>query len=134
MRIVADTNVLLASIFWNGAPYRVLRTVLDGKHELLITRYILDELERTLTNPKDKFNVDADEAKEMLYTFIAVATKISPEEIQAISRDPKDNPILACAISGRAKAIITRDKDLLVLKEYKGIEMLTPEAFLAKTF
>jgi len=46
------------------------------------------------------------------------------------SRDPKDDPYLACALAARASFIITRDADLLELGKPFGIEILTPRAFL----
>jgi predicted nucleic acid-binding protein len=47
-----------------------------------------------------------------------------------VVRDPNDDMILACAIAAGADYLIARDNDLLSLGEYKGIKMLTPEAFL----
>jgi predicted nucleic acid-binding protein len=47
------------------------------------------------------------------------------------SRDAKDDPFLACALAARAKWLVTRDDDLLVLGKPFGIEMITPASFLA---
>ncbi|MBI2671412.1 putative toxin-antitoxin system toxin component, PIN family, partial [Candidatus Woesearchaeota archaeon] len=41
-----------------------------------------------------------------------------------------DNKIIECAIDGNSDCIITKDKHLLKLKEYKGIKIITPEEFL----
>jgi predicted nucleic acid-binding protein len=48
------------------------------------------------------------------------------------SRDPEDDAFLACALASRAKTIISRDEDLLVLEKPFGIEILTPRQFLAR--
>ena len=48
------------------------------------------------------------------------------------SRDPDDDRFLSCALAGNAKAVISRDKDLLVLEKPFGIQILTPRQFLAK--
>ncbi|MFA4890003.1 MAG: putative toxin-antitoxin system toxin component, PIN family, partial [Candidatus Omnitrophota bacterium] len=45
-------------------------------------------------------------------------------------RDIKDAKIIACALAGKTGYIVTGDKDLLVLKEYKGVQIVTPRAFL----
>jgi predicted nucleic acid-binding protein len=37
--------------------------------------------------------------------------------------------IVACAIKGGAQSIITRDKDLLSLRTYQGVAVITPEDF-----
>jgi len=47
------------------------------------------------------------------------------------SRDRDDDMVLACALAGNAKAILTKDEDLLVLGKPFGIPVLTPRQFLA---
>ena len=49
--------------------------------------------------------------------------------LTGVVRDPDDDVIIACAIKGQADAIITRDKDLLSLRSYQGIAIITPETF-----
>ena len=45
-------------------------------------------------------------------------------------RDKKDNKIIECAFDGKADYIVTGDPDLLELKEFRGIKMLTAKEFL----
>lgn len=47
-----------------------------------------------------------------------------------VSRDPSDDKIISAAIEGEAEYIVTRDRDLLDLKQYQGIKMVTPEKFM----
>lgn len=49
--------------------------------------------------------------------------------IAAVSRDPNDDMVIACAVAGRAECIVTRDKDLLSLGSYQRVAITTPEAF-----
>jgi predicted nucleic acid-binding protein len=46
-----------------------------------------------------------------------------------VSRDPDDDNILATAVAGSCDCIITGDKDLLVLKQFEGIKILSPREF-----
>ena len=48
MRIVADTNILIGSIFWNGIPYKVIQQALDGKLEIYTSKAILNEVRKVL--------------------------------------------------------------------------------------
>jgi predicted nucleic acid-binding protein len=48
------------------------------------------------------------------------------------SRDADDDSLLACALACRAKIIISRDEDLLVLEKLFGIDIMTPRQFLRK--
>jgi hypothetical protein len=47
-----------------------------------------------------------------------------------VTRDPKDNPVVACAVEGRAGYIVSGDLDLLDLGEHRGIQVVTPRRFL----
>ena len=47
------------------------------------------------------------------------------------SRDPNDDYVIATAAAAGASYIVTRDKDLLTLKIYHGVEMIRPEEFIA---
>jgi len=45
------------------------------------------------------------------------------------SGDPKDDPLLACALAARARFVVTRGDGLLALSKPFGIEMITPARF-----
>lgn len=51
---------------------------------------------------------------------------VLPPLIPKVSRDPKDDAILACAVQAQADAIVSGDKDLLSLVLYQKIPILTP--------
>ena len=56
---------------------------------------------------------------------------VIPSDLELrVCRDPDDDNILAAAESGKCDCIITGDKDLLVLKAYKGIDILNPREFI----
>lgn len=50
---------------------------------------------------------------------------------EKVCRDPADNRVLEAAIAGNCEFIITGDKDLLILKKYQTVRILTPSAFIA---
>ena len=68
------------------------------------------------------------EAKE----YIASCTvRCTPKiKLHVVPADEDDNKIVETAVHSRSEAIITNDKDLLRLKEYQGIRMLTVNEFL----
>jgi predicted nucleic acid-binding protein len=53
---------------------------------------------------------------------------VSP--LQGITRDPNDDMVIACALAADAGYLVTRDKDLLTLKTYQGVQMMRPEEFI----
>jgi len=72
---------------------------------------------------------------EQLATTIRGACEtVAAAPIQAppALRDPDDLPVLACALSGGADAIVTGDDDLLSLKSFEGIPILKVREALEK--
>lgn len=51
-------------------------------------------------------------------------------KVEKICRDEKDDIFLATAFSGKADYLITEDKDLLCLKQYKEIKVINSSSFL----
>mgnify|MGYP001570880827 FL=1 len=131
MRIVADTNLLIASVFWSGAPYEIVQEALDGKLEIITSQNILNEMRKVLKDSKDGFELSEQEVDDII-SGILLYTRIVDATVDVdVVRDPKDNHVVGCAVAAKADCIVTRDKDLLVVQEYEGIRIITPEEFLA---
>ena len=66
--------------------------------------------------------------------FLAEAIRITiTHEVQGVCRDPKDDHVLECAKKARAHLIVSGDRDLLSLKEFEEIEIITPRQFIERT-
>lgn len=129
MRIVIDTNVLLSDLLWHGTPHALLSHVRSGTAELVMSHTLLDELAEVIARRK--------------FAAILARTTRTPErilsEMQALAeivvapplplpvcRDPDDDAVLACALAAHADLIVSGDDDLLVLKEFQHIPIITP--------
>lgn len=132
MRIVLDTNILIAA----ALKGQLAEDILDmAATTLLITiitsEEILQELQEKLI---DKFGWSEDRVNLFVGEFMQIAEIVErTEKITVITRDPKDNQILECAVSGRADLIVTADQDLIKLKNFKGIGIIHPKT-LSWTF
>jgi len=126
MKIVLDTNVIVAAYATRGLAYSVFRLCLQ-KYKLIISSIILEELESNFTK---KLNMPPDEAS-MNLSFLRRTCGIG--EITAVDpsrcRDRKDLHILGLAENTKADMIITGDNDLLEIRSYKGISILSPRQF-----
>jgi len=130
MKIVLDTNGLIASIFWGGAPTKVVQMALEKNIDIITSEVILNEVRKVLQDPEEKFQLSEQETDDII-AGILVFVKVVPLSTQVkVSRDSKDDHIVACAIDGNAEYIVTSDKDLLVLKAYQGVKIIKPEDFL----
>lgn len=126
MRIVLDTNVLMAAFVADGLCRDLVKSrVLT--HELVVSEILLDELTEKL---RDKFNAASGDVP-MLAAYRDRAELVTAQPLPSpICRDPDDDWVLATAVSGAADVIVTGDEDLLSLVAHEGIRILSPRRFL----
>jgi len=133
VRITLDTNIMVASTFWAGAPDRIMRLVEDEKVDLVLSEDIIGELlgvleyEELKKKAKDKGLV----MRRSVEKIVSVSEVINPQRrLFVIKEDPDDDKFIECAVEGDAEYLISRDKHLLKLKKYKKIRIVKPEEFL----
>ena len=126
MRLVIDTNVLIAAFISHGVCNELLEHCVLN-HDVVLSKFILDELKDKLTNKFKFTNRDASAVVNLLKSRCSVvATQSLPSPV---SRDPDDDNIIATAISGTCDCIITGDKDLLDLKKTGDVVIVSPSQF-----
>lgn len=128
MRVVFDTNILVSAlVFPGGQGDAALRRIVDGTDELVISKAILDELLDVLSR---KFARDAEELAHVAVFFSDLAQVVAPRRRLRVVKDDPDNRILECAVAGGAQAIVTGDKALLALDNFRGIPVVTLRSYL----
>ena len=126
MIILLDTNVLIAAFVARGLCHELLEHCVR-QHRLITSNFVIEEFRDKLSN-KLKYKPEAiNQAIELLLSRMKVVQSTSLND--RVCRDPDDDYILAAAIEGECDCIITGDKDLLTLKRYEGIEILSPSDF-----
>jgi len=133
MRVVLDTNVLVSATFWEKADFTVMRIVELGYIDLFLSHDIIKEYVKVMNSPYIQKKVDSKnlEVKQPANKIVAISFIIKPDKkLSVIIDDPDDNIILECAVKANADFIISKDKHLLKLKEFKGIKIVKPEHFL----
>lgn len=132
MRTVFDTNVFIAAALKGGFARDILEFAeTTNLITILTSEEILLELRRKLLAKFDESESNVNFFIEKIRSITEVV-KIT-EKISIITRDPQDNKILECALSGQANLIVSSDQDLLKLKVFKGIGIIHPKT-LAWTF
>ncbi|MDA1049150.1 MAG: putative toxin-antitoxin system toxin component, PIN family [Planctomycetota bacterium] len=126
MRIVLDTNVLIAALIARGVCAELLEHCVST-HTMVTSDFILGELRGHLIGKFKYSDQDASDAIALLESQMEIVTPVSLE--QPVCRDPDDDQILATAIAGQAACIVTGDKDLLVLRRFKSVEIVSPSDF-----
>lgn len=129
MRAVIDTNVLISGLFWRDAPHALLEQVRVGALGLISSPALLAELADVLSRSKfAAILVRTNTSRERVLAEVKrLAEVFEPSPLlQPVCRDPDDDGLLALAIAAQADLIVSGDNDLLVLRQYKGIPILSP--------
>lgn len=132
MRVVLDTNILIAAALKSGLSEDII--------EMAATTHLLTLLasEEILKEFTHKMIAKFKWKQERIAFFVEklrriVEIIIITEKVNVITRDPDDNKILDCALSGHADMIVTADQDLIKLKTFRGIAIVHPKT-LSWTF
>ena len=128
MRIVCDTNVLVSGILFRGHPRRILTLVAQARLTNITSPALLREVEAVLARPK--FGLRPCQVDQILALFRDTFELVHPmDSLDVIEDDPADNRILEAALASSADVIVSGDRHLLALKEWRGIRVLSPAAF-----
>jgi len=135
VRIVLDTNVLVAAYLSRSAQsanLRVLRMWAERRLQLILSEEIRSEFLAVLA----RLGVSSTFLRALDRRLVtrATVTKVRPSKKISLSRDPSDNALLAAAVTGKAKFVVTNDADLLqipprMLKPFR-FRIVTPREFL----
>jgi putative PIN family toxin of toxin-antitoxin system len=126
MKIVLDANVIVAAFASHGLCESILELCLHS-HEILLCDELLEE---TLTNLHHKIKLPNSIVEDVGALLREHSSMMRPVPLAAdLCRDPDDVKVLGLAVSASADCIVTGDKDLLILKEFQGIPILTPRSF-----
>ena len=127
MRVVLDTNILISALITrNTPPDKLYQAWLRGEIELVISDAQVAEIHDVLSRPRLRRFLDADEADAIVENIATRALVITELPVVNVSPDPKDNPVLASAIAGKAELIVSGDKKhMLDLGEVEGIPIVT---------
>ena len=129
-RIVLDTNVLLSALLFHAGALSWLRLAWQSEAiHPLASHDTTTELIRVWSYPK--FKLTSDEREDLLGDYLPWCETVTvPNKIKLPDcRDPFDRPFLALALTAKADALITGDKDLLALSHLFAVPILTPAAF-----
>ncbi len=128
-RVIIDTNLWISFLLTKDLS-KFDSIIVDQKLTLLFSQELIDELVEVTQRPKFRKYFPLDEVEELLLKIKSRAIFIKVTSIVSDCRDPKDNFLLSLALDGKATHLITGDKDLLVIENYKKIKILTITQYL----
>ena len=130
MIAVFDTNVLIAAIITEGICAKLLHRARSREFSLVSCPFIMAEIRRVLSK---KFRLLHDETASAMEPVSEAIEHIIKHNVKItdICRDADDDNVLACALAAKAAYLVTGDTDLLVMKNFKGVKIITPRDFEA---
>ena len=134
LRAVLDTNVFVSGLMGvKSPPRRIVDGWLEGQFKLVTSLHLVEELAHVLGYPRiaERVRLDPTDVDVILAALLSQA-EVVPGELQlpGVTRDPKDDAVVACAVEGQADYLVSGDEDLLVLHVYEGTQVVTPRRFL----
>lgn len=125
MRVLYDSNVLVKALSHRASILTFKEEIKNGLVNIS-SQHILSEVEAVLV---EKLGLTKQKAKAAARLLGRQSTIVEPKHVEKACRDSFDDYILAAAIAGNAQYIVTADKDLLILGEYKGVRIIKPTEF-----
>ncbi len=135
MRVLLDANILISYLLipQHSAISRIMASASQRRFTLLMPRAVIDELVITATlKPRLTKRIKPEPLNDLVNALLTTAELLPPlrAEIPTMSRDRKDDYLLAYALVGRADYLITGDDDLLVLGKIGNITIMRPSDFM----
>ncbi len=126
MKVVLDSNVIVSAFATRGLCLSIFElSILTNT--VVVSKYILSEVERIL---KNKIEVPINTVNNIIKYLEETCEILDYKKLpKRVCRDKDDDNIIALALSNNMNLIITGDKDLLVLKKYKHISIISPKDY-----
>lgn len=129
-RLVIDTNAFISRLLLpNSIPAQAVRKAVDSG-QLLVSEATLNELADVLSRVKFDAYVTLEERQQFLRLLARIVELVPIVYRVRVCRDPKDDQILEVAVNGSADLIVTGDQDLLSLRRFQDIRIISPAAYL----
>ena len=79
-----------------------------------------------------KFSRDAEQLARAALFLSELSLAVKPRRRLRVVKDEPDNRVLECALAAHANVIVTGDKDLLELREYRGVRIISLREYLSQ--
>lgn len=135
MRVLVDTNLFIAYLLKpreDSFVNLLLSEVVEGRVTLLVPEALLTEIERTVKRKPHLLTMISEPQLHQFLSLLQLLCEEIPlitEAIPPITRDPKDDYLIAYAVIGQADYLISGDKDLLVLETVGSVSLVDSGQF-----
>ncbi|MCQ5363065.1 MAG: putative toxin-antitoxin system toxin component, PIN family [Candidatus Methanomethylicia archaeon] len=128
MKVVLETNVLVPALIKTRKPRELLLKIAEKrrKAQLILSRGILEEFLEVVNEEKVRRYVDEEDIVAFLRAVGSIAKIVRVRsKFKVVKEDPEDDVILRTAYDSNANYIVSGDKHLLSLGEFRGTKIVT---------
>ncbi len=130
-KVVIDTNIWVSALITTGNPKKLVDAwLIHGLFTVVYPHWLIDELRNITSKRRLVARIHPDDLQRLINFIEEDGFLADFEHVPAISRDPKDDPFLACAQAADCDFIVTGDNDLLCLKTHGRTKIVSPAEFL----
>ncbi len=134
LRAVLDSSVLVSGFLTDGGTTATLVSrYRQGAFVCCCSPWIVAETRRALLRPRNmrRYRYRPEDVQQFLDSLARSARFYrDAAQVPAVTRDPSDDQVIACAVTARADYLVTGDDDMLVLGKHEGTRIITPRQFL----
>ena len=128
MRVVFDTNIFISALAIPGSlAEKATLKIIEGEDILLISKDIVNEVLSVLSS---KFGRDKEGLSHVAVILSELGELVKPTRKVSIFKDDPDNRILECALHGKADVLVTGNKEMLRLREYEQIRIMSLKEYV----
>lgn len=127
MRIILDTNVLVAALIApSGPPHQLFKSFLTDRFTLVTSDVQIEEFSRVTRYPAIRSRIQQVQAGRMLNAVRSLSLMLETLPAVAVSRDPHDDYLFAMAQASEADYLVTGDKaGVLAVRKHGKTQILT---------
>ena len=129
IRVVIDTNIFVSS-FFGGNPRKIVDLWKSGQLTLCLSKPIVHEYVEVLKRLGLQNERELDELLGLFAHGFHILFSAKTPELNVVEEDPDDNKFIECAVALKCTFVISGDKHLTEIRDYMGIEIVTPKEYL----
>jgi putative PIN family toxin of toxin-antitoxin system len=130
---VLDVNILASGAASRaGLPGLIVDLATDGRIDVAVSDRMLEKLDEVLQRPYFSKRLNARKRGRFIAAYRAVARKKDPDPaVAGVADDEEDDLVLGTAVAAGADVLVTGDRGLLAIGEFRGVRIVTARELLA---
>lgn len=132
-KIVLDTNVWVSALLWGGKPAALIKAAEESKVSVFASESIVGEISHVLTYPKLAriYQAEGLRFEELIAAVLKVVKFVEVDKkVDVVAEHPADDKFVECALTAGAEYVVSGDKHLLNLGNYRKIRVVSVREFL----